>query len=426
MYEIDERVVAEARERIARERKRSVRLEFVAPQGVSLVGAKASVRLTRHAFRFGCNGFGLTVIPDRGLGRAYEERFAALLNYATLPFYWGMYERERGQKRDAILRQMAAWCREHGIATKGHPLAWHEVYPEWAKTLDDEEVLRLQRARVSELVAAFRGLVDTWDVVNEATVSARFDNAIGRWVARTGALEMVDELLRLAHAANPQAELLYNDFNIRSPDFFTGPFIPDYEALVRGLRGRGAPMHALGIQSHMHVRTWQLEEAWGVCEHYAQVGLPLHFTELTVLSGRPKDPNDKDWHRVHTDWPTTPDGEAAQARYGEALYTVLYSHPAVAAITWWDFSDHQAWQGAPAGLVRADMTPKPLYERLMALVWGEWATRAEAVVDAQQCVTVPCAEGEHRVELRLPSGDVLVGAFSVKFAANGGVVRVHV
>jgi endo-1,4-beta-xylanase len=413
VYEIDEQLVIEARARIARERKRPLSVRLRPPEGTSLAGAEASVRLTRHAFRFGANAFNIMGLEDAGLEREYRERFLGLLNFGTLPFYWGSYEPEQGATREALLREMAHWCRAHGLAVKGHPLAWHEVLPAWAGDLSDEEVLRLLRERVGDLVALFRGLVDTWDVVNEATVSARIDNAVGRRVREEGALGFVTEMLRLAHTANPQAELLYNDFNIRTPDFFACPLLPDFELLVRGLLQAQAPLGALGIQSHMHARTWSLDEAWGVCEHYAIYGLPLHFTELTVLSGAAKDPNDADWFSRREGWLTTPAGEESQARYGEALYTLLYSHPAVEAITWWDFSDHHAWQGAPAGLVRADMSPKPLYERLLGLVWGEWATRWQGPVGEEGTLDVPCAAGEHSVEVRLPSGDTLAGTMTV-------------
>jgi hypothetical protein len=59
----------------------------------------------------------------------------------------------------------------------------------------------------------------------------------------------------------------------------------------------------------------------------------------------------------------------------ERFYTVLFSHPAVEAITWWDLSDQGAWQRAPAGLLRRDMTPKPAYEVLHRLIKGDWWTR---------------------------------------------------
>ena len=71
------------------------------------------------------------------------------------------------------------------------------------------------------------------------------------------------------------------------------------------------------------------------------------------------------------DWPTTPEGEARQADEVATHYRTLLGHPAVQAITWWGFPDG-GWLNAPTGLVRADGTPKPAYERLHGLVKGEW------------------------------------------------------
>ena len=66
-----------------------------------------------------------------------------------------------------------------------------------------------------------------------------------------------------------------------------------------------------------------------------------------------------------SEWPTTPDGEARQADEVEAHYPTLLAHPAVEAITWWGFPDG-GWLNAPSGLVRADGSPKPAYERCAA------------------------------------------------------------
>jgi GH35 family endo-1,4-beta-xylanase len=219
-------------------------------------------------------------------------------------------------------------------------------------------------------------------------VSHRFDNAIGRWIAEKGAALCVEQALRWAREANPSATLLYNDFNISE----------DLQTLVATLLDLEAPLDVIGIQSHMHKGTWPLERAWQVCETYARFGLPLHWTELTVLSGKLKAADDNDWHTRRTNWASTPQGELAQAEYGTKLYTLLFSHPAVEAITWWDFSDHKSWQGAPSGLVRADMAPKPLYERLHHLVREEWTTDERATSDENGQVRLRGFFGQYKVE----------------------------
>jgi endo-1,4-beta-xylanase len=389
--------------RIREHRSAEVELRLVAPNGQPLRRAQARVQLVRHAFRFGCNAFLLAGGAEDPLQEPYEACYSRLLNYATLPVYWSGYERQPGVTDQARLRQMADWCAERQIHTKGHPLVWHEVYPAWGEEYSDDEMLARLEERVHTLVSQFRGRVDIWDVVNEATVSHRFPNAVGRWIAREGALECVARALTWAREANPDATLLYNDFNLA----------PEFEILVAGLLDRGAPLDVIGIQSHMHKGTWPLERAWQVCETYARFGLPLHYTELTVLSGRLKAADDNDWHFRHTDWHTTPEGERAQAEYATALYTLLYSHPAVEAITWWDLSDHRCWQGAPAGMLRADMTPKPLYERLYERIHGEWSTDLHATADRAGQIRARCTFGHYRVQATSVKGAPLAGAFDL-------------
>lgn len=379
--------------------------------GRPLAHADVRVRLVRHEFRLGCNAFPLGSVVKAGLDpaalRVYQERFAALFNYATLPLYWGYYEPKQGETKEADVREMASWCREHGIMVKGHPLAWHEVFPEWAKALPDAEVRRLQEQRITELVRGFKGTIDVFDVINEATVSPKFDNAIGRWVKERGAANLTADFLRRAHAANPEAELLYNDFNISA----------EFEQLVADLVKQRAPLSAIGIQSHMHRELWPVEKLWTVCETYARFGKPLHFTETTVLSGRFKAKDDMDWHTVRTDWDTTPEGEQRQLEYGRKLFTVLFSHPAVEAITWWDFSDRNSWAGAPAGLLRKDMSPKPLYSWLVDAFHHRWSTDVMVQSDENGTVNVRGFYGEYEVTATDAAGAALRAR--VVLAKNG-------
>ncbi|MEK7399329.1 MAG: endo-1,4-beta-xylanase, partial [Candidatus Poribacteria bacterium] len=330
--------------------------------------AEVKVQQTKHAFLFGCNIFQLGQYKDDKMNETYEKEFSALLNYGTLPFYWGGFEHQKDSPSYDRLDRMAKRCQELNITTKGHPLVWHETVASWAPT--DLTILEDRlRNRVRDIVTRYKGLVDIWDVINEATVSSRFDNPVGRWVKKYGDDVCVGLTLDWAYEANPKAILLVNDFNVS----------PSYERQLERLQYATKPFHTIGIQSHMHKATWIFQRAWEVCEIYKRFSVPLHFTELTVLSGHLK--TDDDWHKYHQDWNSTPEGEKDQLEYVEKFYRLLFSHSAVEGITWWDFMDG-GWQGAPAGLVRKDLSPKPIYEKLMQMVKGEWWTQTAGRTDA--------------------------------------------
>jgi endo-1,4-beta-xylanase len=153
----------------------------------------------------------------------------------------------------------------------------------------------------------------------------------------------------------------------------------------------------------MHGGPWRAAQTWDVCERFSKYGKPLHFTETTVVSGPKKE----------SIWATTPEGEQQQAKAVTEFYTVLFSNPAVEAITWWDFTDQNAWQAAPAGLVRDDMTPKPAYEQLHGLIKGKWWTNAQAETGPNGQATLQGFYGQYKMDATL-GGRRLTGEFSLE------------
>ncbi len=369
--------------------------------GNPVPGAAVHIEMTRSEFRFGCNFYNLRPDSTEPWQLAYQKEFTALLNYATLPFYWGSFEPERGKPQYERLEAMARWCRDHGIEPKGHPLVWHEVWPKWAPTNPDEAI-PLLRERVFAIIQRYRGLISIWDVLNEANNAANYADRTGEgaWIKRDGAVAVVATALGWAReaagvpagAGSNKCTLLYNDFN-------TGE---ENVKLLKGLQERNALPDVIGIQSHMHGGNWPLRDAWETCERFAAFKRPIHFTELTVLSSTVTPKNVDSVPRG--EWPTTPEGEAAQAAYVEKLYPLLFSHPAVQAITWWDFSDRYAWRNAPAGLVREDMSPKPAYEKLLALIRGKWWTNAGGKSDASGTFSARAFYGDYRITVTAADG----------------------
>lgn len=167
-----------------------------------------------------------------------------------MPFYWRGYEWERGKPNHGYTERVVAWCQEHGIVCKGHPLVWDHPAssPEWLPD-DFAEIERLSIQRVRDIVRRFAGRIDIWDVVNEPThlgLNNPHNTKMAAWGARLGAVAYTALHLKVARAANPKATLLVNDY--RTDDA--------YLRILQQLKdeqGRWL-FDVVGIQSHMHER----------------------------------------------------------------------------------------------------------------------------------------------------------------------------
>jgi GH35 family endo-1,4-beta-xylanase len=297
----------------------------------------------------------------------------------------------------ADTEQYLKWCRDNGIKVKGHPLVWNHEDPTWLPE-DLDEISALQMDRITKCVQRFKGSIDIWDVVNEPTDMERLkDKRMTEVWLHAGKVPFVFGAFKRARRANPGAILLINDYK-------TGK---DYEEMIEKLVDEDGNRiyDAIGIQSHMHSGAWSVDKIWNVCERFSDFGVPLHFTEVTILSGK------LGWNQPKP-WNSTPDGEKYQAENAEILYKVLFSHPAVEAITWWDFSDRGTWMGAPAGLIRKDGASKPGYEKLHHLIREEWWTATSGKTDDEGLFGFRAFRGTYTVKVTWQD-EVVTGSITV-------------
>jgi len=332
--------------RIISNRTAQVTITLLNQEHQSLTNTTITISHVRHNFLFGCNAFMLNSCPETKLETAYRDHFKGLFNFATLPFYWSAYEKKPGKTSQAAIAKMVRWCRANNINPKGHPLAWHKCLPQWILKKSPEQVYANLSRRITREILDFKGEISTWDVLNEPVIMPSYktnSNPLARYCVRAGITTMISQTFSVARSAAPNAILTLNDYNTSQR----------YADIIKSSLNAGVPIDVIGIQSHMHNGYWGKEKLWKVCERFAQFGTPLHFTELTITSS---------------------EGEAIQAQQVEECYRILFSHPAVQAVTWWDLSDRGAWRNAPAGLLRKDMSPKPAYAALRKLVNKEWHT----------------------------------------------------
>lgn len=380
------------------------RIQVLDAAGKPAANTQVQAKLVNHRFLFGMGAFDALPAAAREAGninfyqdkitpekKFYQDRvelMTQVFNYGTLPFYWGGYEPQEGNVLFQSRMDAAKLLISKGVKVKGHPLCWHTACADWLMEYDNATIFRKQIDRIHRDVTAFKGTIDMWDVINETVIMPvydRYDNAITRICREMGRVPLIKAVFEAAKESNPNSTLLINDFNLS----------PEYHRVIAECLDAGAPIDAIGIQTHQHQGYRGKAYMEEVLERFSTFGLPLHFTENTLVSGQimPADIVDLNDYQVD-EWPTTPEGEERQKKEWLEMVELLFAHPLVEAVTGWDFADG-AWLHAPSGVIRADNTPKPSYDALKDLIHNQWTTNVTLCTDANGFATLEGYKGTY-------------------------------
>ncbi len=377
--------------RIEQYRKADAKVVVLDARGRPVRNARVQWEQTRHAFLFGCAALSLLNHKDAAQESVYQKRFGDLFNFATVLTYWQDTDPAPDRRDLEKLTARVDLLNAMHIRVKGHPLILAGSAPGWVPK-DPDQVRTLTHQRITDLVTGFRDRIEVWDVVGDATTAAGVQNGLGAWVRQAGPTQFTADALTWARAANSHATLLYNDWKLDA----------DYISLVRELEKRKAPLDVLGLEAHMSGGAeWPLTKVWETAETFRPLGKSLHFSEITVPSDDPKADHSRSW-------PSTLEGEKRQADYVEKLYTILFSHPSVQGIAWWNFVDGD-WDRNPGGLLRADLSPKPAYDRLRHLIHEKWRTQGARTTDRKGSVAFRCFTGHYKIIVQTAKGSITMG-----------------
>ncbi|MFW5840638.1 MAG: endo-1,4-beta-xylanase [Planctomycetota bacterium] len=429
--------VREAKGRIDRVRKGDVELRLVDRQGQALANVPVEVVLKKHAFCFGDQLWGLDRMYRFGEGqtdkaRYFKRLFADCLNACTALCYWTERGRNDGAKTEDIqgqpqydgFRWCVDWGMSEGLTVKGHPLFWSidKCVPDWVKRYDYETQMKFAEVRVRTLIAAGRGRVKIWDVVNEALWEPAFKNLAQRnWphLEKTELIaEYIAEVLRWAREEDPDATYIVNDYGLQGKDEDRGSVAADGTKVVPSLQRKrnlelfaalteaGACPDAMGLQSHTGGWASHADQA-AVYDELSACGLGLHITEF--------------WARTKALEETGKLSQAEidnlQADYVENYLTTAFGHPAVDAFFFWGL---MGW-GIDWGQASSH-EPKAVYHRVKKLIHEDWTTRQQLRTDGDGVVRFRGFYGDYSLRVRQDSGQESGTPFVVQRGAEGPMI----
>ena len=200
-------------------------------------------------------------------------------------------EPEPGRYDFSAADKLVKFAEDHDLVFRGHTLVWHLSNPPWLEDLvrstRDE---RLITDHIAKVMGRYRGRIGSWDVINEVLSPAdgRADNLRDSFWLQTFGPGYIDAALHAARAADPSAQLVYNDWGCEQ----AGPFYDRFRAatlkFLEGLKARSVPIDALGLQGHLAAFRGGIDARAlsRFLDEVKAMGLRILVTELDVDDGR--------------------------------------------------------------------------------------------------------------------------------------------
>lgn len=213
--------------------------------------------------------------------------------------------------------------------------------------------------------------VHIFDLVNEMTHVPNF--LLGNTSVQTW-----ENALAEARTVRTNCTFIANDYNQFGPG---DPVTSNdsggrYYAFVKQVIADGYAPGALGFQGHEFMSTWlDLHDIIDTCDSFGTFKIPIHITEF--------DPGSKRYYGGSNTIRRGPMTEGSQAELATDVYTLLFSHPAVYAITWWAFLEELGWH-PELGDYFIDQSGhvNQLYNALYNLIHVQWNSTGTYQLDA--------------------------------------------
>ena len=158
----------------------------------------------------------------------------------------------------------------------GHALVWHAQLADFMQNIENSaETRKHVDNHINTLVSRYKGKINAWDVVNEAFEE---DGSLRASVFYKNMGEnYIEEVFRITEKADPDADLIYNDYNLYKPEKRAAVL-----KMVKNFKSNGTKINGVGVQAHWDLKSPSLEEIEQIILDIHAEGVSVSFTELDI------------------------------------------------------------------------------------------------------------------------------------------------
>ena len=209
-------------------------------------------------------GFGNSIIDRPEVKTIVEQHFNQLSAENIMKQTY--LQPEQGEFFYDDADELVKYAKDHSLTVHGHVFVWHSQIADWMQEFvgDKDAWIAMMEDHVTQVATHFEeagdnDTVTSWDVVNEAFMeNGKYRGAktttdgadVSVWFENIGA-EFIPRAFSAARAADPDADLYYNDYNL----IWNGDKLDAVIDMVNNIQADGVPIDGIGFQSHISVNS---------------------------------------------------------------------------------------------------------------------------------------------------------------------------
>ncbi len=300
---------------------------------------------------------------------------------------WGPIHPKPGYYDFKLADQFVELGEQNDMHMLCHVLIWHAQTPRWVfqdesgEAASRDTLLQRMQDHISTVMGRYKDHIDCWDVVNEA-VEEDGSMRKTKWSEIIGD-DFVQKAFEFAREADPDAILIYNDYNLYKPEKRDGVV-----RLIKGLQEKGIKVDAIGLQGHWDLYEPDIEDLEASIIAFSELGCDVMITELDVsalplpwgFSGAEISTN----FELRDSLNPYPDGlpDSMQAvlaeRYADLFRIFVRHSDKISRVTFWGVHDGGSWKNNFPVRGRTDypllfdrsFQPKPCFDAVIKVVSG--------------------------------------------------------